>query len=366
MRRMPEIAGYVITEFTDVHWEANGLLDLRRNPKIFHHAFTKFNGETVLIPRWQKTAYWAGEVIDMEWTVAHGGSEALTESVLTYGTDYSRETAVRRLAPVSAGATCSMEMPSLVTPPCDHALHSTVWSQLTLSTGDFITRNELPIALYPTWQGPNRPALRLWCADLALSHALTRLGYHLSSTPSEADLIVISQITNESLGMANRGKTVVVLVQSLDALGGGSMGMHVVSRANSVLQGDWVSSFAWLRREGVFARLPGGPLLDYSFEQLMPAYVLTGFGTWEYKANVHAGMFVGWIHKVATLLVEQAYGKGKLVLTTLRFTPESFGTNPVVTTLWNTLLDLCPPTPQELPATNASHAPQTPITQASS
>ncbi|MEZ4640712.1 MAG: hypothetical protein R2856_38100 [Caldilineaceae bacterium] len=33
MRRYPRIGGYVITEFTDVHWECNGLLDMQRNVK---------------------------------------------------------------------------------------------------------------------------------------------------------------------------------------------------------------------------------------------------------------------------------------------------------------------------------------------
>src|SRR3972149_4324248 len=33
LRARPEIQGYVITEFTDVNWEANGLLDMWRRPK---------------------------------------------------------------------------------------------------------------------------------------------------------------------------------------------------------------------------------------------------------------------------------------------------------------------------------------------
>ena len=36
MRAYPSIMGYVITEFTDVHWESNGLLDMNRNPRVFH------------------------------------------------------------------------------------------------------------------------------------------------------------------------------------------------------------------------------------------------------------------------------------------------------------------------------------------
>ncbi|HBJ81086.1 sugar-binding domain-containing protein [Pseudothermotoga sp.] len=36
IRLRPEISGYVITEFSDIAWEANGLLDYNRMPKIFH------------------------------------------------------------------------------------------------------------------------------------------------------------------------------------------------------------------------------------------------------------------------------------------------------------------------------------------
>ncbi len=43
MRRHPSIVGYVITEFTDVHWESNGLLDMCRNPKTFYDVIGQVN-----------------------------------------------------------------------------------------------------------------------------------------------------------------------------------------------------------------------------------------------------------------------------------------------------------------------------------
>ena len=43
MRRHPSIVGYVITEFTDVHWECNGLLDMCRNPKVFYDQIGQVN-----------------------------------------------------------------------------------------------------------------------------------------------------------------------------------------------------------------------------------------------------------------------------------------------------------------------------------
>ena len=39
LRGEAPIQGYVITELTDVHWEANGILTLRRDRKAFHDRF---------------------------------------------------------------------------------------------------------------------------------------------------------------------------------------------------------------------------------------------------------------------------------------------------------------------------------------
>src|SRR5918993_5389688 len=48
MRRKPSLAGYVITELHDCHWESNGLLDMRRNPRVFHELFHIINADTVI------------------------------------------------------------------------------------------------------------------------------------------------------------------------------------------------------------------------------------------------------------------------------------------------------------------------------
>src|SRR5881227_37608 len=61
LRRMAPIAGYVITELTDAHWECNGLLDMRRHPRVFHEVFRTINADIVIVPRWTRLSYWAGE-----------------------------------------------------------------------------------------------------------------------------------------------------------------------------------------------------------------------------------------------------------------------------------------------------------------
>ncbi|HEY8542407.1 MAG TPA: sugar-binding domain-containing protein [Pseudothermotoga sp.] len=49
MRLRPEISGYVITEFSDIAWEANGLLDYNRMPKIFYSKLRFLNREILPI-----------------------------------------------------------------------------------------------------------------------------------------------------------------------------------------------------------------------------------------------------------------------------------------------------------------------------
>jgi hypothetical protein len=84
VRLQPEITGYVITELTDVHWECNGLLDMRRNPKAFHQALKNFNASTVIIPNWERVSYWSGETVKIGISLSHGASQALRPAELTW------------------------------------------------------------------------------------------------------------------------------------------------------------------------------------------------------------------------------------------------------------------------------------------
>ena len=46
----PPIQGYVITVFTDLNWEANGLIDMWRNPKVYAERLAAIQQEDVLLP----------------------------------------------------------------------------------------------------------------------------------------------------------------------------------------------------------------------------------------------------------------------------------------------------------------------------
>ena len=116
-------------------------------------------------------------------------------------------------------------------------------------------------------------------------------------------------------------------------------GLGLVDRHGTMWRGDWISTFGWLRRDGAFAAIPGGPLHDLGFDRVVPRHVLTGFQPWEYEARVHAGVVVGWVHKPAVTIGERPFGKGKLTATTFRLCEDAPGADPLATALLDALIE---------------------------
>jgi hypothetical protein len=114
----------------------------------------------------------------------------------------------------------------------------------------------------------------------------------------------------------------------------------LMARHNTMWRGDWIAGFSWIRREGVFADLPGGPLIDLSFSDVVPRHVLGGFSGWEFGGPVHAGVVVGWVHKPAALIAERPVGRGAVVASTFRLTGSAPGADPVADALLDRLVKL--------------------------
>jgi len=119
----------------------------------------------------------------------------------------------------------------------------------------------------------------------------------------------------------------------------------LTERDGTIWRGDWIAGFSWLRREGAFAAIPGGPIFDLSFSDVVPHHLLTNFRPWEFGNNVHAGMVCGWVHKPAAIVGEKRVGRGGVVATTFRLTREAPGADPVAAALFDALVA----TTRELP-----------------
>jgi len=340
MRRQPNLAGYVITEFTDCHWESNGLLDMRRNPRAFHNVFHTINADTVVVPQWNRVAYWEGEEVEVGLAAAHGRGDTVDGVEMRWSLDAAGlgDREPMELTPgVRHARPASFRAPHVDKPEV-HRL------ELEIATGDgVLATNHVELAIHPRRTAPPAGAVAVWSPDADLTERFADLGYATAPDAKAADVIVARRL-DDALGAEVRaGACLIVLAdepQELQPMFPHFQNVRVVPRHGSMWLGAWASSFSWVKRTGAFARLPGGPLIDHSFDRVIPDHVIANCTTWDFQARVHAGMVVGWVHKPAALIVERDCGHGRMVATTFRLLNDAPGADPTATALLDGLVEL--------------------------
>jgi hypothetical protein len=66
MPKHASIQGYVITEFIDLHWECNGLLDMLSRANAITTGLAAVNADDVILPSFDRVAYFAGEDVRID------------------------------------------------------------------------------------------------------------------------------------------------------------------------------------------------------------------------------------------------------------------------------------------------------------
>ena len=357
MRAQAPIQGYVITEFTDVHWESNGLLDMNRNPRSFHAAFATINADVVIVPKLARYAGWAGDVLSVGLSLATGG-QTLPEAEIRWEVEgQSGRIAVAAASALSVMDTKGLELDLPALGP-----NRVLTLRLTAHVGErIVAKNEVEIALY---QRPNPANLPSVSAPQALHPWLTALGVTLAA-PETADLVLAQVLAPPDVKALQSGAKYLLLA---DGSGGPTLrsdaprrdppmlpwqdgangipagpdsllpNMSLHARHGTMWRGDWIAGFSWIRRTGAFAALPGGPLLDLSFDRVVPHHVLTGLRSAEFEGPVASGLVVGWVHKPAALIASRRVGRGGVLVSTFRLFTDAPGVDPVATTLLYALI----------------------------
>lgn len=335
MRRRHELGGYVITEFTDVHWESNGLLDMRRNPRAFHDRFSTINADTVIVPEWTQLAARSDEILSIGFSLAHGAGAALRNAVLNIpGNGRHTITNLQPGSVMDLGLN-PIHLPK-VTSPTMHRIEFTLENE----EGAIVTSNSIEVAVYPTRQPSNAA---LWSPEGDIRDALSRRGFTVSSTRQQCDLVIASYHDKEIVSHVRDGGRLLLLPEegmSLYPFFPHWQNVNVKAREGSLWAGDWASSFSWLTRQGAFGSIPGGPLIDETMERIIPRHVISGANLLDFQARVHAGLVVGWIHKPVALTIERAYGKGRLVASVFRLLRDEAGEDPAADALLDAHIEL--------------------------
>jgi hypothetical protein len=347
IRQRPQLDGYVLTELTDVHWEVNGVMDMARNPRVFESALAWLNADTFVTPRFERTAFWSGEQVTVDLILSHQQGAPLRQTTAHWqlgAGEIGGQTSAGRLA---AGTVRELSPASFPAPERKTAFQEKLKLTVTTDRDGTVAENHLVLKFFPRRDGPPARDLRLWASTPALANYLRELGYDVVDALDQADLCVVDRLEEETAAFSREGGSVLVMADGPDAVGAFFPRVDIFSpqmkprrREGTPWSGYWVTSFSWLRRDGPFARIPGDLFLDQSFERVIPDYVLEGFSPAEFEERVYAGIFVGWVNKMATLIGERRYGRGQVVLNTFRLFNDPPGADPIATTILDGLVEL--------------------------
>ena len=341
MRRKPSLAGYVITELHDCHWESNGLLDMKRNPRVFHELFHIINGDTVIAPKWDRLSYWSGETASIGVTVAHGAGPVLDGAQLDIrlGDDTRRLSLPR----IEAGRVLDLGRIDLRVPDMPEPGLRRIHFELRQPDGRLVASNHLDMAVHPERGKPAQGRQLIWSPDKDTRDRFRAMGYVCARDLEDSTMVVSSTHDEAIAAHVRQGSSLLLLPKedmSLYPFFPHWQNVRVANRDGTIWRGDWASSFSWLRRSGQFAAFPSGPLMDETFDRVIPTHLISGCNLLDFQARVFAGLVVGWIHKPVALGVERSYGRGRLVTSTLRLFRDEPLADPTATILADRLVDL--------------------------
>lgn len=316
IRRYPNIVGYIITEFTDVHWECNGLLDMCRNPKSFYDVIGNINSADAIVPDWERVAFWEGERCEVRLSLSHFSTIDLAGSRLEWQLDCWPQISgtFADLTPAAADVT-PIGAAVFTLPPVNESARARLELRLFDAAGELVTSNHHELYVFPRRAVAAAPLV--W-ADATLAGCLDELGYRVTNDLAAADVAVAATMTDELRQYAQNGGRVLWLAETSDSRQTYLGGIGIAQRQGRSWQGDWASSVSWLRQDRMFGAIPTGGVVDFAFADLTPEAVIVGLNPRDFSADVHAGLFVGWLHHVVALVAERRIGSGQLLVSTFR------------------------------------------------
>jgi len=302
IRLHDEIRGYVLTQLSDVQWEANGLFDMNRTPKAGTAEWALANGEHAVAVRPAAYSANVGEAIAAVVTTLPGPAGLPDGALLRVRVG---ERVVLEQPAARSRETVRAEIP--LPEAGQHALTAEL-----LRAGQVIARDsaDLIVVGAQRWTGE---AVR--AADDAVRGWLRSLDVPESDG---ADLLVTRRFDEAARAHAAAGGRVLLLIEDDAALDSGFDYLPSARLGSRAGDGDWVPRTEWLDRRGAFAGVPGDAVLGIAFEDLLGELVISGIPGPLRAAHVHSGIFSGWLRGAATSTATVRWSRGAVTMTTMR------------------------------------------------
>ncbi|HWI64847.1 MAG TPA: glycoside hydrolase family 2 TIM barrel-domain containing protein, partial [Symbiobacteriaceae bacterium] len=298
LRTQGALNGYVITEFTDIHWECNGLLDQMRNRKAGHALYRDLIAGTQLIIRGPR-AYRTGEPTALTILVASDATDALPACTVAWW--------------LETGVTTPLPAPGQA--PGPKTLTGTI-TNVTLPAFGVAPAGDINVTA-PEGRARLHLSLR---TPLGKEIARSYADFAVFAPPTDVpDRPVVSTLTEETLAHVRKGATALLIAQSPDAIPDGALPIRLEPRKDNPWQGDWATTWHWLRPEVLPSPALENPL-DLPWAEVLPEYVITGHDD---QIAWLSGLTAGWIQAQVPTTVRLTIGTGTLIVTTLKLTEKT-------------------------------------------
>lgn len=334
LRLHPEIVGYVITQFTDLNSESNGLMDMCRGVKLLHRFTRFFQAQDVVLIRPVKWSYLEGEEARMKIYVSRFSAvEPKTVEWWVENTPLSgvfKKVEVKRAGCVEVGEAC------FKVPEANHPGKLTVWARLLDDSGREISRNYQELLVLPSWSVRTSGKIRVFGVDENIVEKLKDTGLTIAE-PGESSIAVSLGLVEEAVNLVEKGGRVLFLIEEVEAESLLFSRFRLADRREKGRWGDWCTSFLWLKNN-VTGRLFYEGHLGMPFIECVPSMVLEALSPSDMR-NALGGIFLGWMREPAATIIPVKLGLGLAVLCTFRLI-KNLAKDPVSTALFCSLVDL--------------------------
>ncbi len=331
LRRKPEIGGFVLTQLSDVQWEANGLFDMERMPRTITDELSLITRPIAVVIRCSRYSAAPGDILTVTIDIIpERGCHAELEDweLVILDGDVVERTTIKAGQRQCVTREVTLTRSELANIRAEIHVGGVVRAA---DSCDIVVID--PAARYAGLVASDDGEVSSWLHELGVNVVpKEQLGKGESN-----GVLVTRRFDQTAQSTARQGGRVLVLVEDDAALADGFPAPMLARPALREGDGDWVPRFDWLRRDGFFGAIPGGPLMDLAFEDVIGKYVIEYVPAPLRPAMVHSAVFAGWIKHAATTVATLPWSKGSVTLTTFRLR-EPGGKHPLASALMHATL----------------------------
>ncbi|MDX9924151.1 MAG: glycoside hydrolase family 2 TIM barrel-domain containing protein [Ignavibacteriaceae bacterium] len=335
IRLQNPIQGYVITEFTDINWESNGLMDMWRNFKFGHKELADVQQADIIIPEVAKYNYYDNEPIYVDLYLSHYSNTELNNSELAVYLE-GKEIKKYSLGNIKIA---SVEKVATFSNPIEKTnKNKELQFQFILKKdGKELAKNFIRLFVYPE-EVINDKQMLFIEKSVSLEKLKENLikKYSLISEPQKDAVFITNNIDQNVINYLKNGYNVICIVDSNSKNIEGTP-FKISGRDVDNLDGNWQSNMNWvLDSQPPFSEINFGKSLGFEAKKAVPNYVIREIANENYD-DVLSGMYIGWVHFTSAFMVQMNAGEGKLILSAFKHN-DNYGSDPYTTQLTDELI----------------------------